>query len=54
MPKPDPEVFLKAAELMNVAPENCIVFEDGDFGIEAGRQAGMAVIDVRGYIVDSD
>lgn len=51
-PKPDPEIFLKSAEAMNVAPEDCIVFEDGDFGIEAAKQAGMEWIDVREFIGD--
>jgi len=39
--KPDPEVFLKAAEMLNIAPENCMIVEDADAGIEAGRRAGM-------------
>ncbi|MGL6116775.1 MAG: fructose-1-phosphate/6-phosphogluconate phosphatase, partial [Plesiomonas sp.] len=30
-----------------VAPEHCVVFEDADFGIQAARSAGMAVVDVR-------
>ncbi len=39
--KPDPEVFLKAAEFLHVAPEYCLVVEDADAGIEAGKRAGM-------------
>lgn len=39
--KPDPEVFLKAAEMLNSAPEDCMIVEDADAGIEAGRRAGM-------------
>ena len=39
--KPDPEVFLKAAEMLNIAPENCMIVEDADAGIEAGKRAGM-------------
>lgn len=39
--KPDPEVFLKAAEMLNIAPENCMIVEDADAGIEAGRRAEM-------------
>ncbi len=39
--KPDPECYLKAAELVNVDPHNCLVFEDLLRGIEAGRAAGM-------------
>lgn len=39
--KPDPETFLKCARLLNVPPENCIVFEDAPKGVEAARNAGM-------------
>lgn len=39
--KPDPEVFLKAAEMLIIAPENCMIVEDADAGIEAGTRAGM-------------
>lgn len=42
--KPHPDVFLKAAELCGVAPENCIVFEDAPLGVEAARRAGMRCI----------
>jgi beta-phosphoglucomutase family hydrolase len=44
--KPAPDVFLKAAQLLGVAPERCVVFEDALFGIEAARRAGMKVIAV--------
>lgn len=44
--KPDPEVFLKAAEGVKIAPENCVVFEDSFSGIEAAKSAGMAAIGV--------
>ena len=39
--KPDPETFIKCAELLNVSPENCIVFEDAPKGVEAAQNAGM-------------
>ena len=42
--KPDPEVFLKAAALLNVPPERCIVVEDAAAGIEAAGRAGMKSI----------
>jgi beta-phosphoglucomutase len=45
--KPDPAVFLVAAERMAVAPERCIVVEDAPAGIEAARRAGMRSVGVR-------
>ncbi len=39
--KPNPEVFLKGAEKLNVLPENCVVFEDAIAGIEAAQNANM-------------
>lgn len=45
--KPDPDVFLEAARRIRVAPDACLVFEDTDPGVEAGRRAGMRVIDIR-------
>ncbi len=47
MYKPHPETFLKCAELMNVPPADCEVFEDGELGIEAAKRAGMIATDVR-------
>lgn len=47
--KPHPDTFLKAAKQMGVAPEDCVVFEDGDPGIKAAEAAGMMVVDVRPY-----
>lgn len=44
--KPNPEVFLKAAEKIKQAPADCIVFEDAHVGIHAGLNAGMRVIAV--------
>ncbi|MGA3171304.1 MAG: HAD family phosphatase [Chthoniobacteraceae bacterium] len=44
--KPDPEVFLKAAERIGLPPKRCVVFEDAHVGIEAARRAGMRVIAV--------
>mgnify|MGYP000161475257 CR=1 FL=1 len=38
--KPDPEIYLKAAEALDVTPGECIVFEDAKAGIEAARRAG--------------
>ncbi|CAN5835710.1 beta-phosphoglucomutase family hydrolase [soil metagenome] len=42
--KPDPQVFLKAAQKISRTPDQCIVFEDAHVGIEAGKRAGMKVI----------
>ncbi len=39
--KPDPEVFLKAAEMMGIPPERCVVFEDAQAGIDAAKAGGM-------------
>lgn len=44
--KPDPEVFLRGAELLATAAENCIVFEDAAAGVEAALAANMAVVGV--------
>ena len=41
--KPDPEIYLLAAKLLSVEPENCLVFEDSPSGIKAGKAAGMKV-----------
>ena len=39
--KPAPDLFLLAAEKMNVRPHKCLVFEDSLLGIEAAKNAGM-------------
>ncbi|MBO3098711.1 beta-phosphoglucomutase [Gelidibacter pelagius] len=44
--KPDPEVFLKSAQHLNVPPEHCIVFEDALAGIQAANNAGMISIGI--------
>lgn len=44
--KPDPEPYLKAAEILGVAPARCLVLEDAEAGQASGRAAGMSVIDV--------
>jgi beta-phosphoglucomutase len=43
-PKPDPQIFLKAAETLNMPPENCVVFEDSLAGVKAANSAGMKVV----------
>jgi len=42
--KPAPDMFLLAAEKMGVAPKRCLVFEDGQNGIDAANAAGMATV----------
>jgi beta-phosphoglucomutase len=44
--KPDPSIYLKAAEELKVAPQNCVVFEDSINGIKSGKSAGMKVIGI--------
>ena len=44
--KPNPEVFLKGAELVGVAPKLCVVFEDAKSGVEAAKNGGMYCIGV--------
>ena len=44
--KPDPEVFLQAAKLLNVRPENAIVFEDSVAGIQAANVANMTSVGI--------
>ena len=50
--KPDPEGYLRAAELLGVAPEHCLVVEDAEVGVTAGRAAGAQVAALKG--VDGD
>lgn len=42
--KPDPEVFLKAAQLLGVDPASCVVFEDAQAGIDAAKAGGMRCV----------
>jgi HAD superfamily hydrolase (TIGR01509 family) len=44
--KPEPDMFLLAAEKMGVPPEKCLVFEDAEPGIRAALAAGMQVVRV--------
>jgi beta-phosphoglucomutase len=46
MGKPDPEVFLRAAEVLAVPPSRCVVVEDAAAGIEGARRAGMRCVGV--------
>lgn len=44
--KPDPEVYLKSAQNLEVEPQHCVVFEDSFSGITAATRAGMQVVGV--------
>ncbi len=44
--KPDPEIFLLAAENLNLNPGECIVFEDAEAGVEAALAAGMKCVGI--------
>jgi HAD superfamily hydrolase (TIGR01509 family) len=44
--KPNPDVFLKVAQLLNIVPNQCIVIEDSIHGITAAKRAGMKVIGI--------
>lgn len=57
--KPDPEIFLAAAERLGVAAEDCLVVEDAPYGVAAGKAAGCAVLAVtttvtRDRLADAD
>ena len=44
--KPHPETFIKAAELVGIAPENCLVFEDSAAGVQAAISGGMKAVGI--------
>jgi beta-phosphoglucomutase family hydrolase len=44
--KPNPDVFLKAASIFHISPENCIVIEDAIAGVEGAKRAGMRCVAV--------
>jgi HAD superfamily hydrolase (TIGR01509 family) len=48
-PKPAPDTFLKCAELLGIEPFDCEVFEDGEAGIQAAKNAGMIATLVTDY-----
>lgn len=54
--KPDPEVFLLAAELLGVGPRDCIVIEDADSGVQTALAGAFRVIGIRseGNAPDAD
>ncbi len=48
--KPEPDIFLLAAERAGVAPADCVVYEDSPSGLEAARRANMRAVDVRPHV----
>jgi beta-phosphoglucomutase len=52
--KPDPEVFLNAAQKLGVLPERCLVIEDAPSGIQAAKAAGMKVVGIGYDLAQSD
>ena len=45
--KPDPEIYLRTMQLLDVAPDQCLVVEDNEHGITAARSAGAHLLVVR-------
>ena len=46
--KPAPDVYLRAMQLLDVPPHECVVYEDSEIGIESARRAGIStIVDVR-------
>lgn len=52
--KPNPDIFLKAAELLGEKPENCVVIEDSFNGIRAAKAAGMTAIMVPDQLIPDE
>ena len=49
-PKPHPEPFLKGAAHIGVAPQDCLVFEDGEMGMKSAIDGGIPYIDIRPFV----
>jgi sugar-phosphatase len=52
--KPDPEPYLKGAEVLQLAPEECVVVEDAPAGIRAGKAAGTRILALRTTAPDAE
>jgi len=52
--KPAPDIFIEAARRIDIPPEQCLVYEDGDFGIEAAENAGMTAVDIRPLLIGTE
>ncbi len=49
-PKPFPDILIEAAWQLKLHPSDCQVFEDGELGLKAARDAGMIATDIRPYL----
>ena len=49
-PKPWPDIYCRASDLLAVAPSNCIVFEDSPTGVQAAKAAGMRVVGIQTHM----
>ena len=47
--KPDPEIFLMAAQRLSFSPDECVVFEDAVLGVDAAKRAGMKCVGIDRY-----
>lgn len=52
LPKPNPDIFLKASELLGVEPTACVVFEDSINGVMGAKNANMKCVGVQTYFTD--
>jgi sugar-phosphatase len=52
--KPDPEPYIKAAQILGLVPADCIVIEDAPAGIRAGQAAGARVLALRTTAPDAE
>lgn len=52
--KPEPDIFLEASRRMGVLPENCLVFEDSLYGIEAAMRANMKAVAITSTHAEQD
>jgi len=52
--KPDPEIYLCAAEMLNVIPQECLVVEDAPSGLQAAKAAGMKALALSTSFLDDE
>jgi beta-phosphoglucomutase len=49
IPKPNPEIYFKTFEALNLKPEECIILEDSKYGIAAAKASGANVFEIKRY-----